>query len=137
MTHPDAATTHTPIGRVVGIAFALVAVVAVIVLAFSWPAVLAEPHDLPVAISGPAEAVTAAEAAADDQAQGAIAFAEVDDRDQAIEAIETREAYGAVVLGREPEVLTSSAASSVVAQLLGEVASSLEEGVNAMAAPRA
>ena len=137
MTHPDAATTHTPIGRVLGIAFALVAVVAIIVLAFSWPAVLAEPHDLPVAISGPAEAVAAAEAAAEEQAQGAIAFAEVDDRDQAIEAIETREAYGAVVLGREPEVLTSSAASSVVAQLLGDVASSLEEGVNAQAAAAA
>ena len=43
MAHQDATTAHTPIGRVLGVATALVAVVAVIVLAFAWPAVTAEP----------------------------------------------------------------------------------------------
>jgi hypothetical protein len=137
MTHPDATTTRTPISHVLGIALALAAVVAVIVLAFSWPSVTAEPKDLPIAIAGPAEAVSAAEDAVDEQSPGAIAFREVDDRDAAVEAIETRDAYGAIVLGTEPEVLTSSASSPAVAQLLGSVAAQLEEGVNARAAAAA
>lgn len=137
MSQSDATTTRTPIGHVLGIALALAAVVAVIVLAFSWPAVTAEPEDLPIAISGPAEAVSAAEDAVDEQSPGAIAFLAVDDRDAAVEAIETREAYGAIVLGTEPEVLTSSASSLAVAQLLGSVAGRLEVGVNAQAAAAA
>jgi hypothetical protein len=137
MSHPDATAKRTPIGRVLGIALALAAVVAVIVLAFSWPAVTAEPKDLPIAIAGPAQAVSAAEDAVDEQSPGAIAFREVDDRDAAVAAIETRDVYGAIVLGTEPEVLTSSASSSAVAQLLGSVATQLEEGVNAQAAAAA
>lgn len=136
MSH-QSGTTRTPIGRVLGLSLALAAVLAIIVLAFSWPAVTAEPHDLPVAIAGPAEAVSAAEAAVDEQADGAIAFREVDDRAAAVDAIETREVYGAVILGPEPEVLTSSASSLVVAQLLNTVAAQLEEGVNAQAAAAA
>ena len=135
--HPDATTARTPIGKVLGIALALVGVVAVIVLAFAWPSVTAEPKDLPVAIAGPAQAISAAEQAVDQQAHGAIAFVEVDDRDAAVEAIETREVYGAIVLGPEPEVLTSSASSLPVSQLLTGVAASLEEGVNAQAAAAA
>ncbi|MCD5346354.1 hypothetical protein PX701_03700 [Agromyces sp. H3Y2-19a] len=137
MPHADAVNRHTPIARVVGLGLALAAVVAVIVLAFSWPSVTAEAKDLPIAITGPAEAVDAAEAAVDEQQPGAIAFVEVDDRDAAVSAIETREVYGAVVLGQAPEVLTTSAGSLVVAQLLGTVATNLEEGVNAQAAAAA
>lgn len=135
--HPDATTARTPIGKVLGIALALVGVVAVIVLAFAWPSVTAEPKDLPVAITGPAQAISAAEQAVDEQAPGTISFVEVDDRDAAVEAIETRRAYGAIVLGPEPEVLTSSASSLPVSQLLTGVAASLEEGVNAQAAAAA
>ena len=137
MSHPDATVHRTSIGHVLGISLALAAVVAVIVLAFSWRWVTAEPKALPIAITGPAEAVSAAEEAVDEQAQGAIAFQEVDDRDAAVEAIETREVYGAIVLGTEPEVLTSSASSLAVTQLLGTVATQLEEGVNARAAAAA
>ncbi|QEO15262.1 hypothetical protein FLP10_13135 [Agromyces intestinalis] len=124
---------HTPLGRVVGIGLALAAVVSVLVLAFAWPSTSAEPRDLPIAISGPAQAVDAATAAVDEAQPGAIAFREVDDRDAAAHAIETREVYGAIVLGAEPEVLTSSASSLVVSQLLSGIAANLEEGVNAQA----
>ncbi len=133
MAHADATTERTPLGRVIGLSLALAAVLAVIVLAFAWPSVTAEPKDLPIAITGPAEAVSAAEDAVDQQSPGAIAFQEVSDRAAAIDAIEAREAYGAIVLGPEPEVLTSSASSLAVAQLLGNVARQLEEGVNAQA----
>ncbi|MFF2275376.1 ABC transporter permease [Agromyces sp. NPDC058126] len=137
MAHTDATQSRTPIGRVVGLGLALAAIVAVIVLAFAWPSVTAEPKDLPIAISGPAELVDAAEQAVDAQQPGAIAFIEVDDRSAAVDAIESREVYGAVVLGTEPEVLSSSASSAVVAQLLNGVAGGLEEGVNAQAAAAA
>ena len=136
MAHTDA-TKNTPVGRVIALAFGLAAVVAVLVLAFSWPAVTAEPSDLPIAISGPADAVNAAEAAVDEQQPGAVAFDEVADRDAAVSAIESREVYGAIVLGPEPEVLTSSASSLVVTQLLNGIATRLEEGVNAQAAAAA
>jgi hypothetical protein len=133
----DAAPLRTSTGKVVAIALALAAVVAVIVLAFSWPAVTAEPKDLPIAVAGPTEAVSAVEATVDERSPGAIAFTEVDDRDAAVEAIEAREAYGAIVLGTEPEVLTASAAGPAIAQLLAGVATQLEDGVNAQAAAAA
>ncbi|MFB9641745.1 hypothetical protein [Agromyces lapidis] len=137
MAHTDAGQSRTPIARVIGLGLALAAVVAVIVLAFAWPSVTAEPKDLPIAIAGPAELTAAAEQAVDAQQPGAIAFVEVDDRSSAVAAIESREVYGAVVLGTEPEVLSSSASSAVVAQLLNGVATGLEEGVNAQAAAAA
>lgn len=137
MVHSDATTVRTAWGSVAGLALALVGALAVIVLAFSWPSVTAEPKDLPVAIAGPSDAVATAQAAVDEQAPGVIAFTEVDDREAAVEAIETRGVYGAIVLGPEPEVLTSSAAGLAVAQLLGGVATFLEEGVNAQAAAAA
>lgn len=52
---------HTPIARTLGLALGLAAVLAVILLAFSWPAVTSEAKDVPLAIAGPAEAVSAVE----------------------------------------------------------------------------
>jgi hypothetical protein len=50
----------------------------------------------------------------------------VSDRDAAVAAIEDREAYGAIVAGRSgPEVLTASAASYTVAQLLDQLAETM------------
>src|SRR5688500_20338798 len=111
MAHSDA-PQHTPIGRVIGLALALAAIVSVIVLAFSWPAVTAEAKDLPIAISGPAQAVSAAEDAVDEQAPGAISFVEVDDRGAAVEAVEDREGYGAVGVRQEAEVHASRASGT-------------------------
>ncbi|WP_455132407.1 hypothetical protein [Microbacterium aurum] len=134
-------TPHTPIGRVLGLSVGLAAIVAVIVLAFAWPSVTAEPHDLPVAVSGPAEAVTAVTDALDKKQPDVFAFDDVADRDAAVTAIEKREVYGAIVLGdapgAAPEVLTSSAANLSVSQLLTQVGAALETQVNAQAAAAA
>ncbi|WP_308797039.1 ABC transporter permease [Agromyces silvae] len=135
--HPPTTATHTPIARVIALGIGLAALVSVIVLAFSWPSITAAPRDLPIAIAGPAEAVTAAEQAVDDAQPGVIAFDTVVDRDAAVDAIEAREVYGAIVLGPEPEVLTSSASSLVVVQLLTALGGQLEQGVNAQAAAAA
>lgn len=135
--HAHGLPPHTPIGRVVLLGLALAALVSVIVLAFAWPSITAAPRDLPIAIAGPADAVEAAEQAVDDLQPGVIAFDEVDDRAAAVDAIERREVYGAVVLGPEPEVLTSSASSLVVVQLLTALGGQLEQSVNAQAAATA
>ncbi len=120
-------TPHSPWARVAGLGVALSFVVALVVLAFSWPGVTAEPRDLPIAVTGPAEAVAGVEAALASQAEGAFLLEEVADRDAAVAAIEAREAYGALVLGTAPEVLTASAASPIVAQQLAALAGGLEE----------
>ena len=134
-------TPHTPIGRVIGLSLMLAAVVAVVVLAFAWPAVTAEPRDLPIAVAGPADSVTAVEDALAEKQPDVFDFHEVSDRDAAVTAIEKREVYGAIVLSDErgvaPEVLTSSASNLSVSQMLAGVGSALGAQINAQAAAAA
>ncbi|ALJ18690.1 hypothetical protein [Microbacterium sp. No. 7] len=113
-------TPHTPLGRVAGIAVLLAALVSVVVLAFSWPAITAEPRDIPVAIAGPEQAVTALSAQLGERSDDLFGLQPVADRDAAVDAIRTRDAVGAIVLGESPELLTASAAgasAAVVRQL--------------------
>lgn len=122
---------HTPVGRVLALALAVAVGVGVLVLAFSWPSVSAEPRDVPVAAVGPAPAVAALRAAADETQPGAVELTTATDREAAVAAIESREVYGAVVLGDEPEVLTSSAASQATHQLLTGIAGQLQDRLTA------
>ncbi|MGW8566230.1 hypothetical protein [Isoptericola sp. NPDC055881] len=126
-------TPHTPWGRVLGLALGVAAVVGVLVLAFSWPAVTAEPKDVPVAVAGPEQAVAALGATFEETQPGVVDLLPVDDRDAAVAAVESRDAYGAIVLGDAPEVLTASAASPVTNQLLTAAASRLQAGLTQQA----
>lgn len=125
----------TPWGRAIGLGAALSLLVGLIVLAFAWPSVTAEPKDLSVAIAGPDASIDQVETRVAEESDGAVAFERVDDRDAAIDAIERREAYGAIVLGETPtdapEVLVASAASPLVAQTLRGVAAELQQGIDA------
>lgn len=127
-------TQRTPIGRAVGIGAVLSLVVGVILLAFAWPSVTAEPKDLPVGVVGPDASVAQVEERVADEAGGAIALERYDDRDAAVTAIEAREAYGAIVLGAAPtdgpEVLIATAASPAVAQQLRGLAAELQAGID-------
>jgi hypothetical protein len=127
----------TPWGRAVGVGVALAAVVALIVLAFSWPNITSEPKDLPLAVVGPDAQVGALEGALDERADGLFDVTVVADRDAAVAAIERRDAYGAIVLGTEPEVLTASAASPIVAQQLSAFATALQGQIQAAVAAQA
>jgi hypothetical protein len=124
---------RTPVGRILALAAGIAAAVSVIVLAFSWPAVTAEPKDVPVAVAGPPQAVDGVRASLDAEQPGVVDLREVDDRDAAVTAIETRDVYGAVVLGEAPEVLTSSAASTATNQMLTGVAAQLQQQLTARA----
>jgi hypothetical protein len=127
----------TPWSRVVAIPVALTVAVSVIVLAFLWPALTSAPKNLPIAVAGPAAQVEQVTAAIEQNADGAFAITTVDDRDAAVDAIEHREIYGAIVLGQAPEVLTASAASPVAAQALAAVAAALQGRLQQAAAAQA
>lgn len=97
----------------------LVPVLAALALwAFAWPAARTAPRDLPLGVAGPAAATTQVEKQLT-QREGAFEIHRYADEAAARDAIEDRTVYGAVVVTAEgPELLTASAASPVVAQLL-------------------
>lgn len=132
---PDAGPT--PWSRVVAVPVALTVAVSVIVVAFLWPALTSEVHDLPLAAAGPAAQLDQLTAGIDQNAPGVFDITTVDDRDAAVDAIEQRDVYGAIVLGQQPEVLTSSAASPVAAQALSGIAAQLQGQLQQAAAAQA
>ncbi|WP_406214141.1 ABC transporter permease [Streptomyces canus] len=86
--------------------------------AFAWPAARTAPRDLPLGVAGPAAATAQAEKQLR-QHEGAFEIHHYADEAAARAAIEDRTVYGAVVVTAQgPELLTASAASPVVAQLL-------------------
>ncbi|GEL98664.1 hypothetical protein [Cellulomonas terrae] len=117
---------HTPWRHLLGMSAGLVGVLTVLVLAFLWPAVTSEPHDLPVAVAGPAAAVAPVAQGLDERAPGAFEVLPAADRGAAVDLVETREAYGALVLGEQPEILLASGGSPLVAQQLTALAPALQ-----------
>jgi hypothetical protein len=109
----------------------LAALLTVLVLAFLWPAVTSEPHDLPVAVAGPVPAVEPFTQALEARAPGGFDVVAAQDRAAAVDLIQTREVYGAVVLGAEPEILTASGGSPLVAQQLTALAPVLQAQLGA------
>ncbi|GAA3798541.1 hypothetical protein [Cellulomonas soli] len=126
-------TPHTPWRHLVVTCLGLAAALAVVVMAFLWPSVTADAQDVPVAVVGDQAVTDALGAALDERAPGAFALTPAQDRAAAVELIESRDVYGAVVLGAEPEVLTASAASPVVAQTLAGLAPVLQAQLTAAA----
>lgn len=108
-------------------------VVALVVMAFVWPAATSQPRNLPVGIAGPAEAVAAVEDKLDEQDPAPFDLQAVDSRDEAVSQIEERQLYGAILLGDEPEVLIATAASPVAAQALRAVAVQLQAQIDSAA----
>jgi hypothetical protein len=96
--------------------------VGVALAAFAWPAARLAPRELPVGVVAPGAAGAAVEQrlARDGDAVAVHRFA---DRAAAEAAIADRDVYGAIVIGPEgTTVLTASAASPLVAQLLQQAA---------------
>ncbi|MFD7072689.1 hypothetical protein ACFV9G_00650 [Nocardioides sp. NPDC059952] len=112
---------------VIGISLGLVALLTLLITAFAWPSSEIEPRALPLAVAGPEPAVAQIETQlAATAGEDAFEVTAVADRDAAVEAIEDREVYGAIVVGPEgQEVLTASAASANVAQQLTAMATAM------------
>jgi hypothetical protein len=97
-------------------------VVALILTLFAWPSARLEPRDLPIGVAGPGPATQAIEQRLTRQ-EGAFDLRSYPDEGAARAAIEDREVYGAFVATADgPKVLTASAASPAVAQLLTHAA---------------
>lgn len=97
-------------------------VVTVALMAFAWPSARLAPRDLPIGVAGPPQATASIERqlAQRGDAFDVHLFA---DAAEARAAIGEREVYGAIVAAPSGvTVLTASAASPVVAQLLSQAA---------------
>jgi hypothetical protein len=104
----------------------LTALLTVLLIAFAWPAARSEPRDLPLVVAGPATAVQQVTAGLEQAMPGGFDVTAVPDRAAAVQKIEDRDAYGAIVLdSAQPEVLTASAGGPVVAQMLAQMSSKL------------
>jgi hypothetical protein len=126
---------HTPpVGVVLAV---IVAVQALLMLWFAWPAQKAEPRDLPVVVAGQPQAAEALAAKLGAAREGAFEVSTVADAAAADEALTDRTAYGAFIVGAETaglspseatsgvEVHVASAASPAVSTALSQLAASL------------
>lgn len=104
----------------------VVAVQALLMLWFAWPAQNTGPRDLPVVVAGPQQAAEGLAAKLGEVRGGAFAVTVVADAAAADAALTDRDAYGAFVLGPGGvEVHVASAASPAVSTALSQVAASL------------
>jgi len=127
--------------KAIGMAVVGAVFVGLLALAFLWPGKVAEPRNVPMAITGDdPRQVAAVSQQIEDKAEGAVKLVEVASRDQAVAKLESREVFGALILSAPaPEVLTASAnglASRMVAELAGGVAQAAMAAA-AQAAPEA
>jgi hypothetical protein len=107
--------------------------VALVVLAFVWPAAASQAQRMPVGISGPEEMVSALEDKIADQDPAPFDLVEVDSREDAVERVQAREIYGAILLGDEPEVLVASGAGPAPSQALRGVGTQLQAQIDSAA----
>ncbi|MBF4585657.1 hypothetical protein [Curtobacterium sp. VKM Ac-2887] len=129
MSTSPAVPTVTPWRRALAIGVLVAAVVSLVVIAFTWPARTSSAHDIPIAIAASAQQAQQAQQLGSSLTKGNDTFdvTRADDRAEAVRMLEERDVYGAVVLsaGAAPEVLTASAASPAVAQVMNGVATKL------------
>ncbi|KOU63406.1 membrane protein [Streptomyces sp. MMG1533] len=104
--------------RMVAVAVLIPLLAALALWAFAWPAARTAPRDLPLGVAGPAAATGQVEKQLAQQ-EGAFEIHRYADEAAARDAVEDRTVYGAVVVTAQgTELLTASAASPSVAQML-------------------
>jgi hypothetical protein len=113
------------LARTGAIALGVVAVQALLMLWFAWPAQKTAPRDVPVVAVGPAPAVSALTT----KLNGAFTVTPAADPTAADTAIRNRDAYAAFLIGSSGvSVHVASAASPALAQLLGQAVQQLGNG---------
>lgn len=124
----------SPAKVMVGVVLGVAVIQALMLSAFSWPASNSGPREVPIAVAGPAEAIGQIVTGLEnvrvvDEDTPAFDVTTVDDHDAAVDAVEDRDVYGAVVVSPEgPELLVASGASPSIAQMLQHSAAQLSEG---------
>lgn len=112
--------------KALGLAVGITALLAAMLSLFAWPATSAAPTGLPIVVAGPAPATAQISATLAQARPGAFEISTRATRDEAIAAIREYRAYGGVVVvASSAEVLTATARSAAVAQLLGQLGTQL------------
>lgn len=108
--------------------FGMSLVGALFVMAFLWPLNSGgDPEDIDLAIAGPEQAVTGIEQNLSEQQGDVFNVTTMDTRDEAVDAIEARDASGAIVMGEDGmEILTASAGGPQISQMMTQMADGLE-----------
>ena len=120
--HPTRPAWQVGAQAVLGLAVLLTLMLA----AFAWPATQIAPRDLPIGLAAPDPVAAQIEQGLARGAEDALKITRVADRTEAERLIRDRAIYGAIVVGADgAAVLTASAASPVVAQVLGQLAINL------------
>ncbi|MGW2567915.1 ABC transporter permease [Streptomyces sp. NPDC001537] len=118
MSATSATPARTRTRRLIAVLVLVPLLAALALWAFAWPAARTAPRDLPLGVAGPTAATAQVERQLE-QNEGAFEIHRYADEAAARDAIEDRTVYGAVVVTPQgPELLTASAASPTVAQLL-------------------
>lgn len=109
--------------------------VALVVLAFTWPTKTMEAKNLPVSITGPEVTVSQFEQSLKDRGIETFELKQATSREDAEQQIKQRETYGAIVFteGAAPEVLTAPAANAAATQMLNSVATQLNAQIQQQA----
>lgn len=113
--------------KVIGTSLLASLLVAVVILAFTWPTKTMEAKNLPVSIAGPEVTVSQFEQSLKDKGIETFELKQASSREEAEQQIKQRETYGAIVFteGAAPEVLTAPAANAAATQMLNNVATQL------------
>lgn len=115
-----------PFPRLLGLSLAVTAAITLLLIIFAWPGVRAAPNHLPVGLVAPALVAQRLQKGLEQARPGGFDLHMYATEEEARQAIRGREVYGAfVITASGPQVLTASAASPLVAQLLTQVAASL------------
>ncbi|KAB1145356.1 ABC transporter permease [Streptomyces luteolifulvus] len=118
MSTASTTSTRAPALRAIAVVVLVPLLAALALWAFAWPSARTAPRDVSLGVAGPASATAQVEKQLQ-QHEGAFEIHRYDDEAAARNAIEDRTVYGAVVVTPQgPELLTASAASPLVAQML-------------------
>ena len=110
-------------------------IVAIVILAFTWPTKTMEAKNLPVSITGPEVTVSQFEQSLKDRGIETFELKQATSREDAEQQSKQRETYGAIVFteGAAPEVLTAPAANAAATQMLNGVATQLNAQIQQQA----
>lgn len=112
----------------VGVIVGLAAAVALMLIAFATPAAKSGAHDLPIAVSGPEQAVDRLEAALRAQNPDVVELTRKADSAAVTDAIQDRSAVGGIVLGADgTQIQTAAAAGAPYAALLKNLGAGLAQ----------
>lgn len=105
------------------------ALMSVLLLLFTWPAVTAEPRNVPIGLVGPTQITEAIAEKIESQRPGAFTIELFESPTEASTAIERKEIYGAIELGAQTRAIVATAGNSGDSQLITELGTAINDSI--------